>query len=83
VFVYDVTNPKSLENIERWKEEYYDAQPKVEDRTVFAVFGNKVPNLYWRYCLLALIQFLMFAVRHGRQARDYAEAGGRVVPRPR
>jgi GTPase SAR1 family protein len=46
VFVYDVTNPASLENIHKWKQQYVEAQSSTMDgHTVFAVFGNKVRDL--------------------------------------
>ncbi len=50
VFVYDVTNPQSLENIKKWKQAYLEALPDGrDDHTVFAVFGNKV----WQKRLLS------------------------------
>ena len=46
VFVYDVTNPASLENVHKWKQQYAEAQSSTMDgHTVFAVFGNKVRDV--------------------------------------
>lgn len=42
ILVYDITDPKSLESLAKWKELYLEAQPRQDDNTIFCVFGNKV-----------------------------------------
>lgn len=43
VLVYDITNPKSFEQLDSWREEFlYQAAPADPDRFPFVVIGNKV-----------------------------------------
>lgn len=43
VLVYDITNPKSFENLEIWKQDFLaKANPKDPENFPFFVFGNKV-----------------------------------------
>jgi Ras-related protein Rab-7A len=42
VLVYDITDPKSFDNVDTWKEEFLNtAQPKNADSFPFALLGNK------------------------------------------
>jgi GTPase SAR1 family protein len=41
--VYDVTNPKSFENLDGWKEEFlFQGSPQDPDQFPFMVLGNKI-----------------------------------------
>ena len=41
--VFDVTNPKSFENLDVWKNDFLvKANPKDQDNFPFFVFGNKI-----------------------------------------
>lgn len=43
ILVYDITNQRSFENLEVWKQDFLvKANPKDHDHFPFFVFGNKV-----------------------------------------
>jgi Ras-related protein Rab-7A len=43
ILVYDVTNPKSFENLDGWKEEFlFQGSPQDPDQFPFMVLGNKI-----------------------------------------
>merc|ERR1712070_1370522 len=43
VLVYDVTNPKTFENLDNWRDEFLiQASPKNPDNFPFVVLGNKI-----------------------------------------
>jgi Ras-related protein Rab-7A len=43
ILVYDITNQRSFENLEQWKQDFLiKANPKDQDNFPFFVFGNKV-----------------------------------------
>ena len=44
--VFDVTNPKSFENLEIWKNDFLvKANPKDQENFPFFVFGNKIDKV--------------------------------------
>jgi Ras-related protein Rab-7A len=41
--VYDVTNPKSFENLDSWREQFlFQGSPQDPDQFPFMVLGNKI-----------------------------------------
>ena len=44
--VFDVTNPKSFENLDVWKNDFLvKANPKDQEHFPFFVFGNKIDKV--------------------------------------
>lgn len=46
ILVYDITNQRSFENLEIWKQDFLvKANPKDHDNFPFFVFGNKIDKV--------------------------------------